>query len=300
METGRAEVPRMHPEQVQLAMPFLDSLPYPAMWIVGDHDVRWANAAARARAAGRDQSKCYRLAYGYDSPCVAQGEVCPKLEAERCGHASSAMHTHLDAQGIGLFRVTAIPVSDAGVIEFHIPLPVDCTLDSLTGLLSRRFAPEVLSRNYELMGRLHQPVSLLMLDLDHFKNVNDTHGHEAGDAVLAAVGRAVLATVRKTDIAVRWGGEEFLILLPGVDRTSAAAQAQRLNAAIRTLRIPYKDAVLRITVSIGVWGDEPLIPLNEAIECSDAALYHAKAAGRNRSLVAVPMNSPSPAKALED
>lgn len=156
------------------------------------------------------------------------------------------------------------------------------TRDPLTSLSNRRHFWALAER------RLHRPTdgrqdALLLVDIDCFKHVNDTHGHGAGDRVLAAVAERLRAVCREDDVVARWGGEEFLMLLPGTDAAGGHCAAERLRARIAETPIETGSASLAITVSVGVTlvGDWP--SLGEAIERADRALYRSKADGRNRS-----------------
>jgi diguanylate cyclase (GGDEF)-like protein len=157
--------------------------------------------------------------------------------------------------------------------------------DSLTGLPNKRATEDTFKRMIAQAQRSIAPLSVVMLDLDHFKKVNDQFGHGKGDEVLAAVGAAIDEVLRESDFAGRFGGEEFLILLPDTGVDGAARLAERLRESISTISIPGIDR--GITASLGLaelveHGGTPAGLLREA----DRALYAAKAAGRNRSMVA--------------
>ena len=155
-------------------------------------------------------------------------------------------------------------------------------LDSLTGAYTRGFALSVMERAVAKAGAKEMPLAILMLDLDHFKRINDAHGHPRGDLVLKQTTRAVQATLRGGDIVGRFGGEEFVILLPGADLTQAMGAAERCREAVEKMKIP--DApYLSVTASVGVaafpeHGEE----LDVLLAASDRAMYTAKANGRNR------------------
>lgn len=156
--------------------------------------------------------------------------------------------------------------------------------DPLTGLYNRRYLEESLSREIARCGRRDLPLSVLMLDVDHFKQFNDTHGHGGGDALLAAVGQLLSSRLRGEDIACRYGGEEFTIILPESDTTSALHYAEELRLAISQLSVPFSGKTLPpVTASLGlatypVDGVAGLTLLRKA----DAALYRAKRSGRNQ------------------
>ncbi|HKC61370.1 MAG TPA: diguanylate cyclase [Myxococcales bacterium] len=157
------------------------------------------------------------------------------------------------------------------------------TTDGLTGLLNRRtLATQLVARVREAQ-RYRRPLSLLLIDVDHFKKVNDTHGHPAGDAVLRGVAAVARAQARETDLVARYGGEELAVVLPETDAAGARAIAERLRAAVESTAHASDQGALRVTVSVGVatWpgggqnGDELLTT-------ADRALYRAKQTGRNR------------------
>ena len=157
--------------------------------------------------------------------------------------------------------------------------------DSLTGLPNRRATDDTLKRFVAQANRSLTPLSAVMLDLDHFKQINDRFGHASGDDVLAAVGAALTACLRESDFAGRFGGEEFLVLLPGTDPDGALLVAEKVRAAVAGIRIPGIDRY--ITASAGIadllaHGGTAASILREA----DRALYAAKAAGRDRTVVA--------------
>ena len=157
--------------------------------------------------------------------------------------------------------------------------------DALTGLPNQRASHETLQRMTALAERTAQSLSVLMLDLDHFKQINDVFGHAAGDNVLAAVGVTMRSTIRESDFCGRFGGEEFLTLLPDTDLESAGLVAEKIRANIEAIRLP---SVLRdITISIGVATvPEHGTDAATVARTADRALYAAKQAGRNRVVLA--------------
>ena len=165
---------------------------------------------------------------------------------------------------------------------FHAVLLDQSTRDPLTGLNNRRTILEELQNWFDL-GRRHQrPLSVLMCDLDHFKHINDTLGHGAGDQVLEAFGHRMRETLRATDLAGRIGGEEFLVILPETDLEGALLLAERLRVAAAVPILAGRET-LKVTCSLGVAQRSPLDPgAGTLLARADGALYAAKRAGRDR------------------
>jgi len=156
--------------------------------------------------------------------------------------------------------------------------------DALTGAYNRRTLFDLGEREAKRAEREGRPLALVILDLDHFKRINDTHGHPTGDAVLRQFAEIARAYLRKSDLLVRFGGEEFCVLLPGEDEAGAHAVADRIRAAVESAAIPVGDTAIRVTSSAGV---ASILPSGERglpwlIRAADDALYRAKNGGRNR------------------
>jgi diguanylate cyclase (GGDEF)-like protein len=149
--------------------------------------------------------------------------------------------------------------------------------DSLTGLLNRGVILETLVRELSRSGRDGEPLTIAMADLDHFKAVNDTHGHQAGDQILVRTAERLKACLRPYDSIGRYGGEEFLIVLPGCDAATADQLAERLRTCVMVQNEP-----IPITLSLGIATWDGFSTAAELIRSADVALYEAKAAGRNR------------------
>jgi diguanylate cyclase (GGDEF)-like protein len=162
------------------------------------------------------------------------------------------------------------------------------TTDPVTLLRSRRYVTDFLAFEVMRARRYRTPLSVAVADLDHFKRVNDSHGHRAGDLVLHATADVLRATLRGTDVAGRYGGEEFLVVLPQTDLGGARRLAERVRAALEARRIDIGGAQpLSVTLSIGVAAfGRSIESAEQLIEAADAALYEAKNAGRNRVLAA--------------
>lgn len=165
------------------------------------------------------------------------------------------------------------------------------TRDPLTRLPNRRAVMEHLAHEASRAERrtpLHQSLCMCMADVDHFKRVNDEHGHQAGDDVLCAVGEALRGTLRQGDFVGRFGGEEFLLLFPESTREGAKAAAERVRAAIEGMRVAELPGHDGITISLGVAVHRPGASMEATLQRADQALYQAKAAGRNRVILAEP------------
>ncbi len=157
--------------------------------------------------------------------------------------------------------------------------------DPLTGLFNRRAMLQSLRRDEERMRRERRPLGVVMVDLDYFKEINDRHGHLAGDRVLERVASSLEACIRGGDYVGRWGGEEFLLVLPGADAVQCAEVAERCRRLVESQRIRLDDGMLlRVSASFGAASTEgpDRIPYLDLINQADEALYWAKEAGRNR------------------
>ncbi|MDP2419428.1 MAG: diguanylate cyclase [Hydrogenophaga sp.] len=155
--------------------------------------------------------------------------------------------------------------------------------DPLTGLANRRAFRELAERALQHVGRSLKPLSLIMLDIDHFKRVNDTWGHSVGDQVLKAIATVLAKHLRSSDVAARVGGEEFVILLVDTEQGGAHVFAERLRLAIMDIEVEVPGDRVRVTASFGVAeAVSHETKLDEVLECADKALYHAKHNGRNR------------------
>ncbi len=154
--------------------------------------------------------------------------------------------------------------------------------DMLTGLYNRRRLQEVAEREFARRRRHPSPLSLMLLDLDHFKHVNDAYGHPVGDAVLSSFAETLQHQVRRLDTVARMGGEEFAVLLPNTDGQAARRLAERILAATRVMGLPAEAGDHRLTVSIGVSEARQGDGFEHLYTRADRRLYGAKTAGRDR------------------
>jgi diguanylate cyclase (GGDEF)-like protein/PAS domain S-box-containing protein len=158
--------------------------------------------------------------------------------------------------------------------------------DPLTGLFNRRYLQVTLDREIARVKRTNQPVGIIIMDIDHFKLINDSYGHKAGDLILEALGELFKTNIRREDIACRYGGEEFVVVMPGASLKTAEERAEIIHSQIAALRVHYENWNIHVTVSVGV----AAYPLHgttgeDVLIRADRALYHAKQEGRDRVIV---------------
>jgi diguanylate cyclase (GGDEF)-like protein len=174
-------------------------------------------------------------------------------------------------------------------------LRVRATSDSLTGIANRAVVIDAVHREHSRQVREGGSFGILLADLDHFKNINDTYGHLCGDAVLKDAARRMSSCVRPYDTLGRYGGEEFLIVVPSSDETGVMALAERIRKTIESERVATDSGAVRITVSLGaaVSTAPAIIDSDPLLQLADEALYRAKDRGRNRCELATPSNQQS-------
>ncbi|MFZ2170096.1 MAG: diguanylate cyclase [Methylococcaceae bacterium] len=180
-------------------------------------------------------------------------------------------------QDINLIRIYVMDITQRKRDEEEIRLLA--TTDSLTGIANRREFNRILTSETDRVRRYGKPLSLVMYDIDFFKRVNDTFGHDVGDTVLQAVTGLVKENIRTVDVVARWGGEEFMVLMPASNLAAARSMAEKLRQTIAQYRF---DKVDKITVSFGVTEFELQDDSNSLLKRADDALYQAKERGRNR------------------
>lgn len=164
--------------------------------------------------------------------------------------------------------------------------------DKLTGAANRQVFDLIYRQQSRLAARRGSSMGLMMMDIDHFKSVNDTHGHDIGDQVIRGVCDMVRGAVRASDTVCRWGGDEILVLLPDCDAPQAIALAEKIRVTVGDGRIHCGDRALQVTVSLGVTRVEPGEAEDIALKRADDALYEAKRGGRNKAVAVLPASSP--------
>jgi diguanylate cyclase (GGDEF)-like protein len=212
-------------------------------------------------------------------PLIAAGERFGTLELVG---DSFSKEERMNAASLAAHAVVALENA-----RLHGMVERQALVDGLTGLANRRAAAAALHAEAAQSERLETPLSIVLADLDGFKDVNDEHGHAVGDEVLRAFADVLRETVRESDVAGRWGGEEFLLLLPGADLDGAAQFAERVRAGLAMRRIPSAPD-LRVTASFGVAEYAGESNSEQLVAAADSALYRAKRGGKDRVERAVP------------
>lgn len=170
--------------------------------------------------------------------------------------------------------------------RFHAEIERLAITDGLTGLFNHRHFQERLSQEFSRIDRFSEPLSVLIIDIDHFKKINDAYGHPVGDAVLKGVADKIRKTIRNIDISARYGGEEFAVILIGTDERGAMNMAERLRKAVMNKTFSADKNTFNVTISIGISTyTKGIKRKEELIEKADKALYQAKRGGRNRSIL---------------
>jgi diguanylate cyclase (GGDEF)-like protein/PAS domain S-box-containing protein len=239
-----------------------------------------------------------------------------RLGGVRCAHASETAQRYvcMPVQGQGQVLGLLHFVIESGARTGRLPLETERRLhalsdsvgpalanlrlrdalrvlalhDGLTGMYNRRYMEDALQRELNRSARSGKPVAFIMIDIDHFKRFNDTFGHDAGDFVLNAVARAITTSIRATDIACRYGGEELAVVLGETDRVAAVQRAEALRAAIRGTNLTHRGQSLpgpAASIGVAVY-PEHAGNLVDLVKAADQALYRAKQAGRDRVCVA--------------
>jgi diguanylate cyclase (GGDEF)-like protein len=218
-------------------------------------------------------------------PLIAQGETLGVLHLESGPESEAVVDVAVPKEQMALAVAEDMALALAN-LKLRETLRSQAIRDSLTGLFNRRYMEETLDRELKRAKRTGGSVAVIMMDLDHFKLYNDTFGHNAGDEILSALGGLVKGQVRGEDIACRYGGEEFVLIIPGAAMEVALERAELLCQAIREMHSQHQG-LKPITLSLGV----AIYPVHgetglDLIRAADTALYQAKRSGRNRVMVA--------------
>jgi diguanylate cyclase (GGDEF)-like protein len=225
-------------------------------------------------------------------PLTAQGQTIGMLHLYNPSHAGGTMPVRAQREfercaklATVLSEHVAINLSNIIMKESLRGLSIR---DALTGLFNRRYMEETIHREAERSLRHRTPLSVIAIDLDHFKRINDTHGHDAGDAVLRSLGQLLQSRCRTEDIACRLGGEEFLLVLPGMESAVAARRADEIRTAMKSLVSNFgSTCIANVTLSAGVASlSDRILGVPELLKAADEALYAAKKAGRDRVKIA--------------
>lgn len=253
-----------------------------------------------------------RLRVPYLVPDTGEGLVCKHVDAEITpGYLCMPITVQAKLTGLLYFAsddkktplketlrgLAAVAAEQIGLVlsNLHLRrnLREQAIHDSLTGLYNRSYMEETLERELHRAERNQEPLSILMMDLDHFKEFNDRMGHPAGDALLSALGDMLVHSIRAGDIACRYGGEEFILILPRTPLEIAARRAEALRGKVNALHVMYEDNLIgSVKVSVGVSASPVHGKIStKLIKAADNALYHAKIAGRDRVVVAEPITS---------
>jgi diguanylate cyclase (GGDEF)-like protein len=225
------------------------------------------------------------LFFGLKSPSVFIGYsvLCTVLSV-----VTTVDEAGVDIENLAANRiVVALVLYSVSLLIYRNSLSADvlrrlATTDPLTGTFNRRHFMDLMAREQRRADRYGAIYSLLMVDIDHFKKVNDGYGHQVGDQAIQAMADACKKLMRPTDIVARYGGEEFIITLTHTDLAGALKVAERLRVAVADIALPTEQGALNFTISIGVSTYAKASRLEQIIAAADHALYAAKAGGRNR------------------
>jgi diguanylate cyclase (GGDEF)-like protein len=237
--------------------------------------------------------------YGVQSPSIFIGfcAICTVLS----GAASLSEFNEADFLNFAINRgVVTVVLYSTCLLIYRINRSSEvlrrlATTDPLTGAFNRRHFMELMGREQRRADRYNTIYSILMIDIDHFKRVNDTYGHQIGDHAIQAMAEACRRTTRPTDIVARYGGEEFIVTLTHTDQPGAVKVAERLREAVAEVALPTEKGVLQFTISIGISTYVKRSAVDQIIQRADQALYKAKETGRNRVCTEEPGAEPAPA-----
>ena len=256
----------------------------------------WALRRGRTHILNSDQNSlellCPHLKYqppvsALCIPMMAQGDAMGILHIRSSSTTQPSQNQVESTQRIAIAMADSIVLTLAN-LKLRTSLREQSIRDPLTGLFNRRYMEATLEREFNRAGRIQRPVGVMMLDLDHFKHFNDTFGHEAGDTLLRELGNFLKQHLRGSDIACRYGGEEFALILPETSLENARGRAEQLRAGIKQLNVQHNGKVLdTVSLSLGIAMFPEHGPTSqEVLNAADAALYQAKDNGRDQVVVA--------------
>ena len=260
-----------------------------------DYIIVYQNKIHKKIFGNRVGEKCYEAYQLRDQIC----EGCPVAQALKDGKIHTVQWEHHTKRGAKYLEITASPLKDekkkpiAGIEvvrditrrkQTEEELEILATTDKLTGAYNRTKFQEIIEREIARVKRFDTKLSMIIFDIDHFKEVNDTYGHNFGDHVLKTLAHIVQDNIRKMDYFVRWGGEEFMIISSETDVQKAYALAERIRIIIEDKRFKNNR---KVTVSFGVTEFKKSDTENSFIKRADDAMYKAKSKGRNRVEVSV-------------
>jgi diguanylate cyclase (GGDEF)-like protein len=242
----------------------------------------WGNPPTKSLKAGIEN---------YYDPLTISGDMLGILSlcfrAHKSDNSDSKLPANIEAKRKILTKVTELYALSLVNLRLRETLRMESIRDPLTGLYNRRYMEESLEREAYRAKRHNTSIGIIILDVDYFKSFNDTYGHEGGDLVLQELGTFLQKHIRGEDIACRYGGDEFLLILPEVPLEIVVQRAKELHLAAKKLSITHQGRSLHITISAGVAmlfnhnGD-----VKEAVKAADTALYQAKNKGRDQVVVA--------------
>ncbi len=235
-----------------------------------------------------------RLKSHVSLPLINEGKVLG------CVSIASDVTNAFDAQALQFFSLITYQMASSMKHSQVISSMKDMAIyDTLTRVFNRRHLNQVLEDELRSAFRKKQPLSIIMVDIDHFKAINDRYGHDEGDRALIHIASILKESIRKNDIVARFGGEEFLVMLPRAMMKDAVVIAERIRRSVESTPLSVDGEEVRLTVSLGVAAVPVIWPESkeELIKCADTALYEAKGKGRNRVCLHVPTKDP-PAKGI--
>ena len=205
-----------------------------------------------------------------------------------CNGGRVTRHDLTDGDKVSIGATTILRFTYQDQVDEHYQKKLfeSALRDGLTSTFNRRYFVDRLHTEIRFAVRHEKSLALLFVDIDHFKKINDTHGHLAGDAVLAAVARVMTETIRAEDVLARYGGEEFAVICREIDLEGARILGERLRVAVEEERFEHDGKVVPVTVSVGAAVESKVDDAQAFIAAADAAMYDAKRSGRNRVCMA--------------